>query len=172
MPSLPGAHHRPDVFQKLDDVLKEHFRGLSVEKERELGILQEKFLSFSEKNASLKKEIEENIALGKEMTEHVVGVEARLKESQDKVRAVEEVLSNLEKSEADQNQKNVSLESKNQELSAAISKGIQTLDKQFTDNEKFKRAVDNTKFTDLKPSQLTGREWLEIFGTRCSKADK
>ena len=42
----------------------------------------------------------------------------------------------------------------------------------FTDNEKFKRAVDNTKFTDLKPSQLTGREWLEIFGKRCSKADK
>lgn len=136
MPSLPGAHHRPDVFQKLDDVLKEHFRGLSVEKERELGILQEKFLSFSEKNASLKKEIEENIALGKEMTEHVVGVEARLKESQEKVKAVEEVLLNLEKSVEDQNKKNVLLESKNQELSAAISKGVQTLDKQFTDNEK------------------------------------
>lgn len=51
----------------------------------------------------------------------------------------------------------------------SIMKNIEDL---FTDNEKFKRAVDNTKFTDLKPSQLTGREWLEIFGTRCSKADK
>ena len=36
----------------------------------------------------------------------------------------------------------------------------------FTDNEKFKRAVANTKFKDLKPSQLTGKEWLEIFSAQ------
>lgn len=42
----------------------------------------------------------------------------------------------------------------------------------FTDNEKFKRAVVNTKFKDLKPSQLTGSEWLEIFRARYGKIDR
>ncbi len=42
----------------------------------------------------------------------------------------------------------------------------------FTDNEKFKRAVVNTKFKDLKPSQLTGSEWLEIFDARYGKIDR
>lgn len=145
MPGLSGAHHMPDVFQKIDDILKDHFRNLSAEKDNELAILQSKFLSFSEKNSSLEKSIAKSQEDYEKKLEELAGLETSIGAKKVFCDVEAQRLSGLQKSVEEHEQKKSEMEIQYQELLGHVGESKRKLDKQTADTARSLEEQTNLK---------------------------